>query len=630
MSDPATAAFTKQIIAGLLGAIWLYAAGSIFNLTTRLRLASPDRTPSLQALNVWAAVGSQRVDFSLPVNYLILTLGVVLAGHAIGSIWGGAIAPVSLPAQLLDDGSVLVPIFTPPWLTDQFPYEGNDKDFDDSIGQQCQTYNAQSGFIPTCPVPGNRTLLILLWQLACLISVGLQNLILDSASSATTYDGKPRIHSKNDNPQWSYFGRSYGVGSSQGITNRSSTTGDLLGYDYVETGYLVETSCDRNMTSAFTYDQVLDQYQPANGSDVALNIFVASGTLPNAIDEEDFITFPIVLTNRTSTIATTAASTANVELLAWATNAKNGANLISIVGSESYAEYNLMQCSVNFTQTEFRVEVNVTSSTINVTVLDYSQVAQDRPFDENRHLQSNTMAALGLLAQTTSSVAFEALGQSLLNNWRTSNQSISNVNITFDPSQEFEGNATSIYQAAEASFNAMLDDILLGYGAAQLFWGVGRDNSDPASISSNASVTSTYDSISLGQDRYIFATLAINILLIILGLEEAIRTRYWKQMPLLDYLDLKSMIVATSAGGKDIWEDCNNRLAEGSAWDGDNSSKEAAAVRVRLEQGSHISAGRQPVIMLAQTAKRDGGADGVSEDAIPLKGWHSEQLRSEQ
>lgn len=128
-----------------------------------------------------------------------------------------------------------------------------------------------------------------------------------------------------DNPQWSYFGRSYGVGSSQGITNRSSTTGDLLGYDYVETGYLVETSCDRNMTSAFTYDQVLDQYQPANGSDVALNIFVASGTLPNAIDEEDFITFPIVLTNRTSTTATTA----NVELLAWATNAKNGANLIT-------------------------------------------------------------------------------------------------------------------------------------------------------------------------------------------------------------------------------------------------------------------------------------------------------------
>lgn len=617
MADPATAAFVKQIVAGLLGAIWLYAAGSIFNLTTRLRLASPNRTPSLQALNIWAAVGSQRVDFSLPVNYLMLTLAVVLVGHAIGSLWGGAIAPVSLPAQFLDDDNLLVPLFTPPWFTNQFPHEGDDKDFDDTIGEQCRPYNAQSGFIPTCPVPGDLKSLILLWQLAHLISVGLQNLILDSASSATTYDGKPRIHSKNDNPQWSYVGRSYGVGSSQGITNRSFTRGDLLGYNYTEVGYLVETHCSLNTTSAFKYDNVLSNFQPANGSDVSLNIFVARGTLPNADDEADFITFPVVLTNRTNN--------ADNELLTWAANSKNGANMISIVGSGSYAEYNLMQCSVNFTQAEFHVEVNVTSSIINVTLLDWGQNLQDRPFDENHHLKSNTMAALSLLAQTTSSVAFEALGQSLTDNWRTSNQSISNANLTFDTDQEFEGNATSIFQAADDSFNAMIDDILLGYGAAQLFWGLGRKSSDASSISRNASVTSTYDSIRLGQDGYIFATLAINILLIVIGLEEAIRTRNWKQMPLLDYLDLKSMIVATSAGGKDIWEDCNNRHPEGSAWDGDNSNKEAASVRVRLGQGSDPSTGRQPVIMLAQAAKQDGAADNGSEDGIPLKGWHSEQ-----
>ena len=453
-------------------------------------------------------------------------------------------------------------------------------------------------------------------KLAYLISVGLQNLILDSASSATTYDSKPRIHSKNDNPQWSYFGRSYGVGSSQGITNRSSTHGHLLGYNYTETGYLVETICSLNTTSRFGIEQVLTDYQPQNGSDVALNIFVARGTLPNANDEADNITFPVVLTNRTNT--------ANDELLTWAANSKNGANMISIVGSGSYADYNRMQCSVNFTQAEFRVEVNVTSSTINVTVLDSSQLSQDRPFDGNHHLKSNTMASLSLLAQTTSSVAFEALGQSLIDNWRTSNQSISNTNVTFDPDQEFEGNATSIFSAADASFNAMIDDILLGYGAAQLYWGVGR-NPQASGISRNASVTSTYDSIRLGQDGYIFATLVINILLIIIGLEEAIRTRNWKQMPLLDYLDLKSMIVATSAGGKDIWEDCNSRHPEGSAWNGDNSSKEAASVRIRLGQGSDTSTGRQPIIMLAETAKQDGVGDGVSEDGIPLKGWHSEQ-----
>ena len=154
-SDPATAAFVKQIIAGLLGAIWLFAAGSIFNLTTRLRLASSERTRSLQALNVWVAVGSQRVDFSLPVHYLMLTLIVVLAGHAIGSLWGGAIAPVSLPADFPNDDSILVPLFSPPWFTQQFPDDGDDKDFDDSKGVQCETYNAHYGFIPTCPVPGD-------------------------------------------------------------------------------------------------------------------------------------------------------------------------------------------------------------------------------------------------------------------------------------------------------------------------------------------------------------------------------------------------------------------------------------------------------------------------------------------
>lgn len=454
-------------------------------------------------------------------------------------------------------------------------------------------------------------------------------MILDSASSATTYDGKPRIHSKNDNPQWSYVGRSYGVGSSQGITNRSFTHGDLLGYSYTEIGYLVETHCSRNISSAFTYDNVLENFQPANGSDVSLNIFVARGTLPNADDEADFITFPVVLTNRTNT--------ADDELLTWTANSRNGANIISIVGSGSYGDYNLMQCSVNFTQAAFHVKVNVTSSTINVTVLDVNatvldagRIPQDRPFDGNHHLKSNTMASLSLLAQTASSVAFEALGQSLIDNWRTSNQSISNANVTFDTDQEFEGNATSIFQAADDSFNAMIDDILLGYGAAQLFWGLGREASDASSISRNASVTSTYDSIRLGQDGYIFATLAINILLILIGLEEAIRTRNWKQMPLLDYLDLKSMIVATSAGGKDIWEDCNSRHPEGSAWNGDNASKEAASVRVRLGKGSGTSTGRQPVIMLAQTAKQDGAVDDGSEDGIPLKGWHSEQQRSEQ
>ena len=125
-------------------------------------------------------------------------------------------------------------------------------------------------------------------------------MIPGSASSVTTYDGKARVHSKNDNPSWSYFGRSYGLSSSLGLSNLSIISGDLLGYNYAETGYLVDTHCSYNSTSEFTLDQVLNNYQPADGSNVDLNIFVASGTLPNAIDEADFIQYPLVLTNRTN------------------------------------------------------------------------------------------------------------------------------------------------------------------------------------------------------------------------------------------------------------------------------------------------------------------------------------------
>lgn len=38
MDNPGTSSFIKQMIAGVLGTLWIYATGSIFNLTTRLRL----------------------------------------------------------------------------------------------------------------------------------------------------------------------------------------------------------------------------------------------------------------------------------------------------------------------------------------------------------------------------------------------------------------------------------------------------------------------------------------------------------------------------------------------------------------------------------------------------------------
>ena len=152
MKSPGTTSFIKQLIASLLGAIWVYVAGSIFNLTTRLRLGG-DRTPTLQTLNVWVALGLQRIDFTLPFYYTALTTMVLLAGHSIGAVWGGAISPfpttVDVPWPQMS-----VPVFNenPPWMRKEFSSQ-TPVGFDNGEGT-CKTDNGHSGFIPTCPVPG--------------------------------------------------------------------------------------------------------------------------------------------------------------------------------------------------------------------------------------------------------------------------------------------------------------------------------------------------------------------------------------------------------------------------------------------------------------------------------------------
>ena len=153
MQNPGTSSFVKQLVASLLGTLWVYVAGSIFNLTTRLRFAS-DRKPKLQTLNLWAALGVQRIDFNLPVFYLFITTVVLLAGHGIGAVWGGAIAPITTTLNFCNNISVPVPVFIerPPWMTQEFPEIGDPGKFDDSVAT-CRTSNGQSGFVPTCPVP---------------------------------------------------------------------------------------------------------------------------------------------------------------------------------------------------------------------------------------------------------------------------------------------------------------------------------------------------------------------------------------------------------------------------------------------------------------------------------------------
>ena len=233
------------------------------------------------------------------------------------------------------------------------------------------------------------------------------------------------------------------------------------------------------------------------------------------------------------------------------------------------------------------------------------------------------MASLNLLAQTAASPSFESLGKSLSDNWQTYNQSIAfQANLTgsnatrqtYNTTAVYDGNDTSIYSALEDSFNAMLDDIIGGFGAAQLYWETEMESQ--IDTSTTIPLDSQYSAIRLGQDGYIFATLAINLIILVIAIEEAIRTRNWKGLPLLDYLNLTSMVVASSAGGTEVAEACTQKHKQGKVWQGKSGSEEAGEVRVRLVRSGEDGT---PRIQLAETqSAADVEKEGSSTESNSL------------
>lgn len=67
------------------------------------------------------------------------------------------------------------------------------------------------------------------------------------------WDGRPRNHSKLDNPNWEYIGRSFGVGSSVGQSDDHIADDRVLNYNYTESGYSANVTCIKNSISDFHF-----------------------------------------------------------------------------------------------------------------------------------------------------------------------------------------------------------------------------------------------------------------------------------------------------------------------------------------------------------------------------------------
>jgi hypothetical protein len=101
----------------------------------------------------------------------------------------------------------------------------------------------------------------------------------------------------------------------------------------------------------------------------------------------------------------------------------------------------------------------------------------------------------------------------------------------------------STFKAVAMTLNSIMDSCLESISAAQ----IEVSNSTQMIEASTRSVA-----FKVGAFRYQVAVAALGLVIMVAFLEESTRTKLWTHATSLNFMDLKSVILATSAGGPDI------------------------------------------------------------------------------
>jgi hypothetical protein len=382
------------------------------------------------------------------------------------------------------------------------------------------------------------------------VGEGLLGPLLASASSATTIDGSVRQHAKIDFSRFTYSGRSYGVGASVGLIDGNILL-DLLvtQYSFPEAGYAPMVTCIYNTSSNYFLSD----------SEQSL-IWIASGFLPNSHPQEPewsryigFKTDPIVA----------------IEV---ATAPDAIGRMIGIASGSDFAMLNNTQCTIDFQPALFNITVDSIDRNITVTRIEAGANATD--IEPSGMLTFLTTWQLQLISTDQTDLYFSLVGNSF--NSSINDYITSAAGRTSDPPSE----AGATLAGLGNSVTAMIDDILVGYASAQLM--VASDTQTvPTLVGSQA--------LRLGQGTYIIAITIFNGLIVLLVLEEAIRTRGWKGLVDFDYMDPRDLIIASSRGGKGIAVATDDRGLSGNTAEKrvKNLARDIGRIRI-VQRGSQL------------------------------------------
>lgn len=169
--------------------------------------------------------------------------------------------------------------------------------------------------------------------------------------AASSLNGSPRLHVKNDNTNFTYVGRSYGAGSLVGLEmNGLNLSRGVMAYNFHEIGWVPNTTCIYNSSTPFGLELV--QYS----SDPAIPSIYDAGDIAGQKQKRDFTM--VGFGGDAAIVAVAHYPPANMSKPVWYNR---------IAAGSIYATLNATQCATIFRPTEFSVEVDLQRRLITVT-----------------------------------------------------------------------------------------------------------------------------------------------------------------------------------------------------------------------------------------------------------------------
>ena len=516
----------------------IYLLRSMINLEAKTQLLA-SLPPTQERLKWWKALAAYKIDRSLPLISYLPMLVVWALALLPNFLWTGALTPNLLPRDI--PLNIDVPFYPPDpdgqsWNATWTPSASHDV-----LRSPWGTFS----YTPAYDRGGS-----------------MINTAAGFIADKDTLGTRPR----SDKTGYTYTTRSYGVGSSIGLSipDFQESITQPTNLTYQEVGYYADVTCGFNTSSnwgIFNGTQDSNPFIP--------NIYLAAGATPNNALYWQLQYSAVNDSNVVSINADPGLGSPGI------------ATIVIATGTGPYSQLNRSQCSVTFNPTLFNISLDIGSNRIQVekagSAPDMDPTAQTNATFTAWNCQtlpasfdatSNFSGCSNYTAQGRpglGNIATRALRQ--LNDLSTQDMSLhtSNLgemflslivdernyaaNFTLDLAN-FTSNGTKspdttpgvLTYSIKKGLESLIDDSLLAFASAQLAL-----HYDTSVRSVNGTLTT--NGIQFGTKPYVYAIFAFDILLILFFVEEAFRTHFWAMLPSSSYNDLNSVVVASSLGG---------------------------------------------------------------------------------